>query len=250
MRRTLLSIAAAGTLFTLAVGSRGTGDSSAGDSDILDDSDTGLGGRNAVLIHTGHAGVGPEGIDGSMTHQGSTALLEEAGLEVQHDDAWPESFDRFRLVILPGPGDHDSSVEFSPVERADLTRVCNAGGVIVVEAEPGVALNADVVNALVWDLGGSMHTTGEAIEGSATPWGEHPLTEGVDAVGLDLSTVLARGEETCLLVAGDDCVAVAATTGEGWVVLLADGNLLSDIGRWDEAGYDNARFLENLARLP
>jgi hypothetical protein len=248
MRRSTSSALAATFLLALAGGSRGGADS--GDSTPSGDTDSGLPPRDAVLIYYGHGGVGPSGLDGSMTHSDSKALLEGAGLEISHTDSWPDSFDDFRLVILTAPGTHDAGAELDAVQRADLLGVTNAGGVVVVEAEPGTLLNDEVLNALVWDLGASMHTTGESLDGAAEPWGEHILTEGVARVGLDITTAVERGEETCLLVTGSECVAAAAVAGAGWVVLLGDGNLLSDVARWSDGGLDNARFLSNLAQLP
>ncbi len=248
MRRSLVSALTAAFLLTLAGGSRGDGDTGP-TGDLPLDTDTGLLDRGSVLIYTGHGGVGPEGLEGSMTHDESTAWLEGAGLVVSHSSTWPASFDSYRLVILTAPGTNDGSVEFDAVERAELLGVMNAGGTVVVEAEPGSLLNDDVLNALVWDLGGSMYTTGEALDGPAEAWGDHELTAEVGSVGLELSTEVERGEETCLLIADDQCVAVAAAAGDGWLVLLGDGNLLSDVDRWSDGGHDNARFLSHLAQL-
>ena len=248
MRRSTSSALAAATLLALAGGSRGDDDSA--DSFPAVDSDTGSRARQAVLVYYGHGGVGPEGLEDSMTHSESTALLQDAGLTVTHTGTWPASFAPYRLVILTAPGATDAGAEFDAVERADLLGVMNAGGVVVVEAEPGTLLNDDVLNALVWDLGGSMYTTGESLEGPASPWGDHALTDGVTSVGLDDSTAVERGEETCLLETEDECVAAVASAGAGWLVLLGDGNLLSDVARWSDGSLDNARFLSNLAQLP
>jgi hypothetical protein len=247
MRRSTSSALAAAFLLALAGGSRGGPDS--GDSLPTVDSDTGYGPRQAVLIYYGHGGVGPGGLDGSMTHTESTALLQGASLTVTHTDSWPASFEPYRLVILTAPGATDTQAEFDAVERADLLGVMNAGGVVVVEAEPGTLLNDEVLNALVWDLGGSMYTTGESLDGPASAWGEHTLTDDVTSVGLDVSTAVERGEETCLLETEDHCVAVAADSGAGWLVLVGDGNMLSDVARWSDGALDNASFLFNLAQL-
>ena len=248
MRRSLVSALVACFLLTLAGGSRGKDDTGPTGDPLLD-TDTGATPRPGVLIYYGHGGVGPEGIEGSMTHLESSAWLEGAGLTVSHTSTWPPSFDSYRLVILPAPGTHDSGVELDALERADLLGVMNAGGTVVVEAEPGSILNDDVLNALIWDLGGSMYTTGEAINGPAIPWGDHELTSEVTSIGLDVSTSVERGEETCLLVTEDECLAVAAAAGAGWLVLLGDGNLLSDVSRWSDGGFDNTRFLSLLAQL-
>ncbi len=249
MRRCLVSALVAAFLLTLAGGSRRGGDTAATDLPPVD-SDTGiLSGRDTVLIYYGHGGIEPTGIEGSMTHTESSAWLEGAGLAVEHTGTWPDSFDGYRLVILTAPGARDSSVEFSAEERAALLTVMNAGGGVVVESEPGSLLNDEVLNALVWDLGGTMYTTGEALDGPASPWGEHQLTADITSIGLDVSTDIERGEETCLLEAGDHCVAVAAAAGAGWLVLVGDGNLLSDVSRWSDGGHDNVRFLSNLAQL-
>jgi hypothetical protein len=248
MRRSLVSALVATFLLSLAGGSRG-GDTGASAPPSIDTDTGGLGARDSVLIYHGHGGVGPEGLEGSMTHQESSVWLEGAGLTVEQTATWPDSFDTYRLIILPGPGANDSSDALDVEERASLIAAMNDGAVVVVEAEPGSLLNDEVLNALVWDLSGSMYSTGEALDGPAEPWGDHQLTAGVETVGLDLCTVIERGEETCLLVAGDDCVAASAMVGAGWLVLLGDGNLLSDVSRWSDGGHDNARFLSNLAQL-
>ena len=248
MQRSLVSTLVACLLLALAGGSRGNGDTGPTGNPALD-TDTGVTDRGSVLIYYGHGGVGPEGLEGSMAHLESSAWLEGAGLTVSHTSTWPGSFDTYRMVILTAPGTHDSDIEFAAVERADLLNVMNAGGTVVVESEPGSLLNDDVLNALVWDLGGSMYTTGEALDGAATPWGDHELTSEITTIGLELATEVERGDDTCLLVSGDHCVGVAAASGAGWLVLLGDGNLLSNVSHWSDVSYDNARFLSHLAQL-
>ncbi len=249
MRRTLISTLAASVLLILAGASRG-GPDSGESAPPSRDTDTGLlGDRDRALIYYGHGGVGPEGLGGSMTHLETAAWLQGAGLTVDHTDGWPEAFGEYRLVILPAPGAHDSTAQLDVEERAALIGVMNAGGIVVVESEPGSLLNDDPLNALVWDLGASMYTTGEALDGSAQPWGDHALTAQVETVGLQQGSVVERGEETCLLATAEDCVAAVATVGAGWLVLLGDGNLLSDLAHCSDLGHDNIRLLSNLAQL-
>lgn len=249
MRRSLASAAVAAGLLVLAGGSRKTDTGDTGPATADSNGDSGADHRNRVLVYTGHGGVDAAGIDGSMTHADSTAALLDAGLEVDHTDQWPSSLDPYRLVILPAPGARDANAVFTPVELADLIGVMNAGGVVVVEAEPGTVLNDEVLNEVVWDLNGSMYTTGEGVDGPATPWGDHPLTQGVATVGLAAAAAVERGDDTCLLDTPTRCVAAAAATGEGWLVLLGDGNLLSEAARFDAEGYDNLALLYNLAGI-
>ncbi len=248
MRRSLLSAFAMTLLLAGLLGSRGK-DSGDSGSDTVPPRDTGIHARSGVLIHYGHGGVGPDGLEGSMTHEATRALLEGHGLSVNYSGAWPESFDNIRLALIPGPGSNDSGASFSTLEAANLISVASAGGVVVVEAEPGTLLNNDILNDLVWDLGGSMHTTSTEIEASEATILEHPLTAGVGSIGLELTTAVVPNDESCLLKVDDDCVAVAAAAGPGWVVLLGDGNILSGYEAFGADGHDNERFLLNLALL-
>ncbi len=247
MRRTPLSALVLALLTCGVVGSRKPSDDTG--PDTTPHGDTGIHARSGVLIHYGHGGVGPSGLDGSLTHEATTELLESRGLAVNHSSVWPESFETIRLAILPAPGTSDITAEFSTLERADLIGVMSAGGVVVVEAEPGTVLNDDILNDLVWDLGGSMHTTGLEVGDVSATVVEHELTAGLGSIGLDLSTSVERNDDDCLLQVDDDCVAVAADSGPGWLVLLADGNVLSDHEAFAAAGHDNQRFLLNLALL-
>ncbi len=249
MHRHTVSALALGLLICAAGGSRQAGDS--GDSSpLLDTEDTAALLGAGVLVYHGHGGASAAGIDGHLG-QGGLELLDE--LDVEHRDDWPEDFSPYRLVILPAPGAHDSSATFSAVQRGDLLSVTHVGGLVVVLSAPGTLVNDDVLNDLVWDLGASMYTTGEALEqGEATryPYQDHPLTEGVERVGLDIASAVG-GEESCLLVVDDDrCVAAAATAGAGWIVLLGAGDLLDDPQGWAESGMDNELFIHNLAQLP
>jgi len=247
MRRDHVSAAVLALLLALAGGSlgRGEGDSEPppGDSDPLAD-------RPAVLIYHGHGGVGPEGLDGSMTHEDSRALLEGAGLEVDQQAAWPASFDAYRLVILPAPGAHDAQAMFSTMERAELGAVAATGGALVVECESGSAMNLDVVNGLVWDLGLRAVATGIDVDGIADGIAEHALTDGVGGLGLSAAVRVDPGDTTCLASSGGDCVAAATAAGDGWIVLIGDGDLLSWLDEWVAEGQDNDLFLRRLAQIP
>lgn len=246
MRRSLLSLLVMASLLAIAGGSRRDDDTGAtgavGDTDALP-------GRPAVLVYYGHGGVGPEGIEGSMAHLDDIALLEEAGLRVDHTAAWPASFDEYRLAILPGPGANDVSAEFSATERGLLRSVATSGGVVVIEAEAGNVMNLDPLNDLLWDLGGQLVVSGVTVEGDADSIGEHALTGGVGSLGLRGATKVDPGDGTCIAAAGYDCIAAAAAAGDGWIVALGDGDLLSSLLTWVETGHDNDLFLRHLAHL-
>jgi hypothetical protein len=246
MRRSVLSSLVLALLLTLAGGSRDRDgeDSSAdpGDTDALP-------ARPAVLVYYGHGGVGPEGLGGSMTHLDDVALLEEASLRVDYTTAWPASFDAYRLAILPGPGANDVAVEFSAAERGLLRGVATAGGVVVVEAEAGNVMNLGPLNDLVWDLGTKMVVEGVSVAGDTDGIGDHPLTDGVVSLGLDGATRVDPGDGACLATVGFDCVAAATAAGDGWIVVLGDGDLLSRLLSFTDEGHDNDLFLRRLAHL-
>jgi len=246
LRRSLASTVALALALAAAGGSRGVPDSGL-ESALPDDSDPDL--PDGVLIYTGHGGVSSAGLDGGMTHQQSTALLEDAGLTVSRSGSWPESFDAYRLVILPGPGANDSGAEFTTLQRAALQGLMSRGGVVLVESEHGGAMNVDLLNDLVWDLGGGMYVGEGTLEGTGDNIADTALTAGVDSVGFDVAGPLDSLEQTCLVASEWDCVLGASPHGLGWLVLASDGHLFEDLAGWTDEGHDNDILLLDLARL-
>lgn len=202
-----------------------------------------------MLIHYGHGGVGPEGMWGDMTHEDTVAMYEAAGLTVAHTADWPGSFEDLRLVMLPAPGFKDSAARFKAGEVAQLRAFMEEGGVVVVELENSAVLNSGCVNALFKDLGFGVRMAGGWTNGTFADITEHPFTEGVKEVGVASSANITLGGETCVVGRDDACLVAVRAYGDGWLAVLADGNAISDLANWDDAGRDNRRLIRNFAGL-
>jgi hypothetical protein len=110
-------------------------------------------------------------------------------------------------------------------------------------------MNLDTLNGLVWDLGLHAVASGVEVTGAGDAIAEHALTDGVGSLGLDAAVRVDPGDATCLCTAGGECVAAATASGDGWVVLIGDGDLLSRLDEWVAQGHDNDLFLRRLARI-
>lgn len=248
MRTTLASLLAA--LLALGCGPSDDdptdrGDDTGGDEEE-DEEEVPL--PTGVLIFHGRGGVGPEGMWGDMTHEGTITYLEERGLDVTQTASWPSSLADLRLVLLPAPGFTELS-PFSGGEVSAMRAFVEAGGIVTIEAENGAVLDYGVINPLLLDLGATAQMEGGFWNGQVATIAAHPLTVGVAQVGLAAAGGMDAGADVCLAASDAQCLVSAAAVGEGYVVLIGDGNTFSNLESWDTSGSDNRRLLANLARL-
>lgn len=199
-----------------------------------------------VLIYSGNGGVGEDGFYGSMTHLETEEVLEAQGLSITRRDTWPSSMLNYRLILMPAPGLLDEQ-PFTTGQASELKRFLDDGGVLLVEAENDTVMSYTVLNALLEDLDLDLRLEGGYIRGDALPAQADPLTLGLHKVGV-LAGSRVDGAR-CILSVGPDCAAAAADVGEGVVVVLGDGNMLSGLETWTEQGYENQDLLLRFAGL-
>ncbi|MBI5549499.1 MAG: hypothetical protein HY901_36900, partial [Deltaproteobacteria bacterium] len=203
-----------------------------------------------VLIFHGHGGVGPEGMWGDMKHADTLAVCAQEGLTASHATTWPGSLTDFRLVILPAPGFNEAAARFSAGEVAQIKAFLEAGGILAIEAEKAVVLDHACIEALLADLGSPARFESGWVDGKATRITTHALTSGVTRIGLAAAGQMVLNGEQCIAATEEACVVAARGLGQGWLVLVADGNTFSNMATWDTAQDSNRRLLRNLLRLP
>jgi hypothetical protein len=202
-----------------------------------------------VLIHYGHGGVGPEGMWGDMTHDETIAMYRQAGLEVSHTADWATLKD-YRAVIFPAPGFKSASARFSSAEVEELRAFMEAGGIAVVEGENSAVLDPACINQLFTGLGFATRLTDGWMDGDMARKLDHPLMAGVTTLGVQAAGRTVVNGESCLASSTDGCAFVAKGYGSGWLLLISDGNSVSDLASWDGASRQNRQLLKNIARLP
>ena len=191
---------------------------------------------DAALIYSGNGGVGELGFYGSMTHTETSSALEARGTDVTRTDSWPSSLLDFRMILMPAPGMLEQQ-SFSAGQTSELKRYLDAGGLLLIEAENDTVMSYTVLNALLEDLDLDLRLEGGYIRGDALPAQADPLTLGLHKVGVLAGARV--GGARCILSLGPDCAAAAADVGDGVVVVLGDGNILSDLEAWSDQGYEN-----------
>jgi hypothetical protein len=201
-----------------------------------------------VLIYYGNGGVGSEGMYGDMTHVETISMCADSGITASHSDSWPSDLSEYRTIIIPAPGYNDRNALYSLNQINDLKDFVTNGGYLLIEGENNV-LDKDVINPLLSGLGFTVQMVNGLGSGDGDLITPSTLTDDVSLIGTLSFGRFDTHTDGVLVKTSSKDLAVYKQIGDGYAIVVADGNIFSDLDDWDARNKDNRDLLLNFLQL-